>query len=132
MQGKSLLVAAAIAVSAIAGRRFVIHAAKDGECDPASGGDDPIWGVSSTQGAAAGAVCDITEIGEAVLELGGTVSAGDDLTSDADGKAIVADPDPGETVQVGARAKQSGVAGDFIYVTVNRYRLATPQEADEG
>lgn len=132
MQGHSLLVSAAIAVAAIAGRRFVIHSAKDGECDPASDGDTPFWGVSSTQGAAAGAVCDITTVGEAILELGGEVSAGDDLTSDANGKGIVAEPAAGEIIQVGARAEQSGVAGDFIRVTVNRYRLATPQEADEG
>ncbi|MCW5723450.1 MAG: hypothetical protein KIS81_00665 [Maricaulaceae bacterium] len=126
MQGRPLLTAAAIAAAVIAGRRFVVHAETEGAAIQASSGDDPIWGVSNTQGAAEGAVCDVIEAGEAILELGGTVAAGDDLTADAAGKGVKADPDPGETVQAGARARQGGAAGDFIRVIVNPYRLATP------
>jgi hypothetical protein len=52
---------------------------------------------------------------ECLLELGGTVTQGDLLKSDADGKGVVGTPG---TDKCGARALQSGVAGEKIRVVV--------------
>lgn len=49
---------------------------------------------------------------EAALRLGGTVTAGDLLTSDANGFGVTAS----SNMQVGARAKQAGVSGGIISV----------------
>lgn len=50
-----------------------------------------------------------------LLEIGGTVAAGDMLTSDSAGKGITTVTDHN---QVGAKALQSGVSGDLIIVQV--------------
>lgn len=52
---------------------------------------------------------------ECLLELGGTVTQGDLLKSDANGKGVVGTPG---TDKCGARALQSGVAGEKIRVVV--------------
>lgn len=58
----------------------------------------PLWGLGQ----------------EALLELGGTVAAGNRLKSDADGKGVVAAAADGAY----AVALQSGVSGNFIRVVV--------------
>jgi hypothetical protein len=58
---------------------------------------------------------------EAQLILGGTVTAGDELTSDGSGHGITAS----STNQVGAQAMQSGVSGGIITV-----RLLSPGVKD--
>lgn len=50
----------------------------------------------------------------AMLELGGTVAAGDLLKSDADGKGVTA----GAGTMYGARASQAGTSGKLIEVYV--------------
>lgn len=50
------------------------------------------------------------------LELGGTVTRGDRLKSDADGKAVTASAD---TEEYGAIALNGGVSGDLIRVLVD-------------
>jgi hypothetical protein len=49
---------------------------------------------------------------EAYLQLGGTVAAGDLLTSDSDGQGVTATSGQ----QVGARARQAGTSGQSILV----------------
>lgn len=51
---------------------------------------------------------------DVLLELGGTVAAGDYLSSHTDGTGLNA----GADLTYGARAKEAGVAGDRIRVTV--------------
>ena len=51
---------------------------------------------------------------DVLLELGGTVAAGDYLSSDANGLGVNA----GADLTYGARAKEAGVSGERIRVTV--------------
>lgn len=55
---------------------------------------------------------------EPLLELGGTVSAGDELKSDANGKGVVLAGSGSENI--GAIALQSGVSGNKIKVRMHR------------
>lgn len=64
-----------------------------------------------------GDMADVQVDGEAEVELGGTVQAGDPLTTDAQGRAVVMTP-PGAGVTHNGigRALQPGVVGDRIRV----------------
>lgn len=59
---------------------------------------------------------------ETLLELGGTVSAGDRLKSDANGKGVATNTNLDE---YGATAIWSGVAGDQIRVKVGRGQISS-------
>ena len=89
-------------------------AATSSKVAPASANDDPLIGVFDRQGASAGGMADVHRAGLAPVKLGGTVAAGDPLTSDANGKAIKAVAAAGETIQLIGRAEQPGVANDII------------------
>ena len=79
---------------------------------------DKILGVTTEIAAASGEPCDVITDGFASLALGGTVTRGDWLTSDASGNAVTAAPSTGVNAQVVGKALQSGVAGDVIEVLV--------------
>lgn len=116
------------ATTAIAGRRFVKHGATDGAAVQATAATDKLLGISGSQGADAGAVCDVIELGYAEVEYGGNVARGDPLTADANGKAVKAAPAATATAEVGAWAISSGVAGDFALVKLARFTLANPTD----
>ena len=77
----------------------------------ATGPTDPLCGTTGKIGGAAGDMVDRTLSGIGSVTLGGPVSAGDRLTSDADGKAVT-------TTTAGHRiigfAEEPGVADDII------------------
>jgi hypothetical protein len=78
----------------------------------ASAAGQPIIGTTGKLGAtAAGQMVDITLAGLGAVQLGGPVSAGDMLTSDANGKAIVTTTQGNHVI---GKAHQPGVAGDII------------------
>lgn len=79
---------------------------------------DPIAGVSGSIGGAIGDMVDLTLSGIGLVTLGGTVTAGAMLTSDASGNAIVAAPTAGVLMSTIGRAMAPGVAGDIIEVLV--------------
>lgn len=56
----------------------------------AAAASDPLAGTTGKLGAKAGDLVDVVVIGEGEVQLGGTVTAGAPLTSNAAGKAIVA------------------------------------------
>jgi hypothetical protein len=56
----------------------------------ASSASDPIAGFTNDIGADAGQIADITQIGLAEVRAGGTLTAGDAITSDANGHAVKA------------------------------------------
>lgn len=58
---------------------------------------------------------------EGLLELGGTVTVGDYLKSDTDGKGVTSSSDK---EHVNAQALQSGVSGDLVLVKPMRFDLA--------
>lgn len=79
----------------------------------------PIPEVSSPYAAIAGQQLSVFEDGEeCLLELGGSVTAGDELKSDASGKGVVLAGSGAENI--GALALQSGSSGELIKVRVHR------------
>lgn len=105
--------------------RFVKAGAADGAIIQAINGSAMMFGVSeqvvgtaTSNVAASGDMVDVVKGGLAYLELGDTVTRGDVLTSDADGKGITTVIVAGTPIYYGAIAEVSGVAGDIIPVKV--------------
>ncbi len=87
-------------------------AANSGKVGPASGPNQPLVGTTGQVGASvAGVMVDIEQGGIPRVTLGGTVAAGDWLTSDANAKAVKVTVAGQRTI---GRAEVPGVAGDII------------------
>ncbi|MDO5625017.1 MAG: DUF2190 family protein [Pseudomonadota bacterium] len=97
------------AQGAVAKRRLVALAAATGLAVQASAATDAIAGVSTDIDSPDGRPCDVIRSGIAPVVYGNTVTAGQPITSDAQGKAIAATA--GQRI-VGF-AEVSGVAGDI-------------------
>ena len=109
------------ASGAIAAYRFVKFAAADNAMAQASASTDMIIGISNLLGAEDTRPVDVGFVGDVVLlDIGGTVTRGQDLTSDANGKgvAVTNTVAAATNTNVGAVALQSGVDGDRISVLV--------------
>lgn len=106
------------AASDVAGNRLVsfADASNDSTVETASAATDPLLGVSDRLGADAGQMLDVHRGGLVQVQLGGTVSAGAPLTSDANGKAVAASATASTTVRIVGYADQPGVADDIIDV----------------
>ena len=106
------------ASAAIAGNRLVAFsdAANSSVIAQASASSSPITGVSDRLDCEADAMCDVHRGGLSSVRLGGTVVAGDPLTSDADGKAIKAVAATGTTVWIVGYADAPGVVDDIVDV----------------
>lgn len=104
------------AAAVILGFRFVKFAAPtaDTSVTTSAAATDAIIGVSDAMGAPVGQQCDIHLAGLVSIQLGGPVSAGDPITSDDEGCAVLAEADAGSTVWVAGIAHAPGVAGDII------------------
>ena len=77
-----------------------------------SAATQPLIGTTGKIGASAiGQMVDVNRAGLNPVQLGGTVSAGDWLTSDANGKAIATTTAGNQVI---GRAEQPGVADDII------------------
>jgi hypothetical protein len=96
--------------------RIAKFGAADGEVLQAAAATDLLIGVVAIPGSAAasGERVDVIRDGLADVEYGGTVTRGQKLTSDANGKAVVAAPAAGSNVQIIGIAEVSGVAGDIV------------------
>ncbi len=106
-------------------RRFIKMGAADGYAIQATGSaaaiigiSEQVLGPSTNNVAAADATFDVIKGDQAYLELGDAVTRGQYLTSDANGKGIPAVIVAGTPLYCGAYAEESGVAGDFILVTL--------------
>lgn len=103
------------AAAKIEGRRIVAFA------DPANGSTITTaasntvasLGVCDSMGAPAGGMCDVHRAGLLPVILGGTVEAGDPLTSDASGAAIKAVAAAGTSIRIIGFADEPGIAGDL-------------------
>lgn len=99
--------------------RFVKWGASDHTVVQAAAVGDAIMGVSNILGAeASGDPVDVVRGGLAKVEYGGTITRGDPLTSDANGKAVKAAPATGVNNRIGGYAEVSGVSGDIGLVDV--------------
>ena len=102
------------AEAAIAAYRIVKFGAADGGVLQASAAADKLIGVTDRLAAAvANDRIDIVRSGISEVEYGGTIAAGDLLTADASGRAIVATAGAGTNVRVIGVAEVAGVLGDI-------------------
>ena len=93
--------------------RFVKFGTTDERVQQAAAATDKIIGIARYT-ALVGKDTEITLIGIEEIKLGGTVALGDELTSDASGKGIVASPGSGVNNRIGGIALKPGVDGDII------------------
>lgn len=99
--------------------RLVKFGSNDYGVVQASASSDKIVGVSVPLiTVASGDTVDVAQDGIADVQLGGTVTRGDLLTSDANGCAITAAPSAGTNARIIGMAQVSGVANDIIPVLV--------------
>ena len=103
------------AATAIPSFRIAKFGADDETVALASAATDALAGISIDIDAAANGRVDLAEDGPHAVQLGGAVTRGDFLTAAADGKAVKC-----TTGNFIAQAKQSGVAGDIVYITICR------------
>ena len=108
------LIKSYVASAATSGYLFAKLGAADNTALAAAGSSDLIIGVTEKLDTLAGEDLDVIHTGLAEIRLGGAVTRGQELTSDANGAAIFANPAAGANVRIGAIAMASGVAGDII------------------
>jgi len=108
-----------LAEAAISGQRIVKAGANDYGVLAAAAVSDKFLGISTEIDAASGERVDVIHEGIADLKLGGTVTRGDFLTSDASGQGVTAAPGAGTNNQVIGKALISGVSGDVIPVLIS-------------
>lgn len=113
---KSILTENFTAGAAVAAYRIVKPGAADGAVIQAAAVGDAMFGVSGALAGALNERIDIETVGVAEVELGGAVTRGGLITSDADGKGVAAAPAAGVNNRVIGIARVSGVAGDIIDV----------------
>lgn len=110
------------ATAAVNPYRFVKPGANDYEVIQAAAATDLIIGATMELGVSANDITkgktrlDVMHIGIAEIELGGNVTRGQKLTSDANGKGVAAAPGAGTNNSIGGTALVSGVSGDIIPV----------------
>ncbi len=87
---------------------------------------DPLIGISDKMGGVSGGLVDVILIGPAKLKLGGTVAAGDPITSDANGAGVKLTGAATATRRCICWALEPGVSGDIIDVLAERGILQLP------
>ena len=93
--------------------RLVTFGTADSQVAQASAVTDAPAGVLGNMVAADGKRVDVIKTGVVEVEYGGNVSAGDPLTTDADGKAVAASPATGVNNRIWGEAVVDGVDGDI-------------------
>lgn len=109
--------------AAIPARTLVKFGADDASVVPATASTDAIIGVSNELAAAIGEPVDIVLLGIPEVVLGGNVTRGDPLTSDANGHAVTAAPAAGVNARIIGFALVSGVANDIAPAFLNQGRI---------
>ncbi|WP_454844888.1 DUF2190 domain-containing protein [Ralstonia thomasii] len=90
---------------------------------PAAAATDNLIGVTTEVSASTGDRVDVVHTEAPFVQLGGTVSAGQWLTSDANGHAVAAAPASGAVANVIGFARYGGVSGDVIEVVMTPAQL---------
>lgn len=102
-----------IAETAIKKCRIVAFGSSEGRVIHATSATEKSMGISMELDADLGDRVDVTRAGIADVEYGGNVAAGDELTADAEGRAVVAAPGAGSNVRIVGIAEYDGVLGDI-------------------
>lgn len=119
----SLLVKNAKAEAAVPAFTIVKFGTADGQVVPAAAVSDKLLGVSTDIAAAINERCDYIASGLADVLYGGAVTRGDQLTSDASGRAVTAAPAAGTNNRIIGVAAVSGVVGDIGQVFISQSML---------
>lgn len=110
-----------LAGAAIAAGLIVKHGAADDTVVPAAAATDLLIGVASRDfDAASGERIDVMTHGIAAVKLGGAVTRGQPVTSDANGKGVAAAPAAGANARVIGIALASGVLNDVVDVLLSQ------------
>lgn len=105
--------------AATAGYRIAKFGSADGAVIQGAASSDALIGVFDELDHASGERADVIRDGYALIEYGGTVTRGNWLTADADGKAVdVGTVTAGTNASVIGRAEVSGVAGDIVSIVL--------------
>ena len=86
---------------------------------PGAASTDDLIGVNENIDVAINEPADVIHSGIADVKLGGTVTRGGLITSDATGQGVAAAPGAGVNASVIGRARKSGVSGDIIPVLLS-------------
>jgi len=111
------------AEGAVTARRIVTFGTADGLVAQAVNGAAALAGVAERLDVIAGGRIDVVKSDLAEVTYGGTVTAGDPLTADAQGRAVKAAPAAGVNVHIVGWAEISGVLGDCGLVSVAPTRI---------
>lgn len=101
------------AEAAVSPYRIVKFGTGDDKVIQAAAVSDAMFGVANNLGGDIGKRCDVIMEGTAEVEYGGTITRGQPLTSDANGKAAASAPAAGINNRIIGFALVSGVAGDI-------------------
>ena len=107
-----------LAGAAVTKHRIIKHGADDDNVIQAAAATDKIMGVTTLLDIDSGERIDVIEHGIAEVEFGGTVTRGDPLTADANGKAVAAAPAAGTNNRIVGWALVSAVSGDIAKIKV--------------
>jgi hypothetical protein len=110
-----------IASGAVTHRRLVVFTATDGILAQATGaaGERLAGVVDFPGGAASGGRFDAALFGPADVECGGNILPGQNIVSDAQGRAVVAAPAAGTNAAIAGRLLVNGALGDIAKAFVN-------------
>lgn len=111
------------AAGAIPAYTIVKFGSNDYDMVAGAAATDKLIGVTTEIAAASGEPVDVIHTEIANVVLGGTVTRGDGLTSDANGAGVTAAPATGVNNTVVGVALISGVAGDVIPMLLKQYSL---------
>ncbi|MDM4768661.1 capsid cement protein [Solimonas sp. SE-A11] len=115
-----------VAGGAITKYRLAKFGAADRAAVQASAATDALIGVNAELDVVQGERVDIVRSGFAPVQYGGNVTRGDPLTSDANGKAIKANPAAGTRMSIAGYAEVSAVDGDIELMLVAPGFITTP------
>ena len=101
---------------AIAKRRLVKFGADDKTVVQAAAATDLILGASTDVDTVTGEPTDVIFGGIALVQAGGAITRGQEVTSDANGKAVAASPAVGVNNRIAGIALQSAVLDDLFDV----------------
>lgn len=96
----------------------IAKATGDRKVGQAAANTDRLVGVTGQLATAIGEMADLTQVGWGELKLGGNVSFGDRLTSDAQGRGVAVASVGNTVVQTIGIAQADGVQDDIIPVLV--------------
>lgn len=115
-----------VAGAAVAAHRIVKPGASDGAVLQGAAATDLLIGVSTELASDSGARCDVVHAGTPLVQFGGTVTRGQPLTSDANGKAVAAAPAAGAQARIIGFALVSAVDGDIVPFLLAPGYITTP------